>query len=226
LKRRASVASPLRTSESDAHETTIMSLDEEASGGRRERERERQQQEKRRLSVASAFSDEGLEMPSEEKENGLRWQDANGDSFIRCQSHDSQDQILPMKNIASMASLASVAPPIAIQRGITPLLVKNPFGPGLFSSSLHGDVPAMSSQAEVIIDDYSPRIMLLKRLLLCFATCGVYYSEASNSAQLGDIWPYPLAAVLGHGSRTLIRLEDVESSEFLNFLLSGDPQVV
>eukprot|EP00930_Biecheleria_cincta_P052266 TRINITY_DN3751_c0_g1_i2.p1 TRINITY_DN3751_c0_g1~~TRINITY_DN3751_c0_g1_i2.p1 ORF type:complete len:1026 (-),score=156.55 TRINITY_DN3751_c0_g1_i2:137-3214(-) len=67
--------------------------------------------------------------------------------------------------------------------------------------------------------------MFLKRLMLCFAMCGVYYSETGNTEQLGDLWPYPLASVLGHGSRVLIRLEDVESSEFLNFLLSGNPHV-
>ncbi|CAJ1356292.1 unnamed protein product [Effrenium voratum] len=71
-----------------------------------------------------------------------------------------------------------------------------------------------------------PRIMFLKRLLVCYALCGVYYSEAGNTEQLGDPWPYPVASVLGHGSRVLIRLEDVESSEFLNYLLTGDPHIV
>lgn len=65
----------------------------------------------------------------------------------------------------------------------------------------------------------SPRIMFLKRLLVCYALCGVYYSEAKrgnwelwvlrnpwqptsmllnscqagNAEQLGDPWPYPIA---------------------------------
>eukprot|EP00913_Durusdinium_trenchii_P019541 g18369.t1 len=68
--------------------------------------------------------------------------------------------------------------------------------------------------------------MFMKRLLVCYALCGVYYSETTNAEQLGDLWPYPIAAVLGHGSRVLIRLEDVESSEFLNYLLAGDPKIV
>uniref|UniRef100_A0A7S0ZMB4 Uncharacterized protein n=1 Tax=Noctiluca scintillans TaxID=2966 RepID=A0A7S0ZMB4_NOCSC len=70
-------------------------------------------------------------------------------------------------------------------------------------------------------DDYSPRIMFLKRLLLCFATCGVYFSE-DEKTKLAP-WPYPIAALLGHGSRVLIRLEDVSAPEFMNFLLTGDP---
>jgi len=75
----------------------------------------------------------------------------------------------------------------------------------------------------VFLDEYSPRILLLKRLLVCFALCGVYYTEVPNSAQIGDLWPYPIASVLGHGSRVLVRLEEVEGYEFLNFLLTGDP---
>lgn len=78
----------------------------------------------------------------------------------------------------------------------------------------------------VFVDEYSPRIMLLKRMLICFAVCGVYYTEVSNCSQLAELWPYPLASVLGHGSRVLIRLEDVEASEFINFLMFGDPLCV
>ena len=74
----------------------------------------------------------------------------------------------------------------------------------------HGLIPeeVMEQGAELFIDDYSPRIMFLKRLLVCYALCGVYYSEAGNAEQLGDPWPYPIAAILGHGSRVLIRLEE------------------
>eukprot|EP00811_Abedinium_folium_P000220 NODE_101_length_3679_cov_7.652309.p1 GENE.NODE_101_length_3679_cov_7.652309~~NODE_101_length_3679_cov_7.652309.p1 ORF type:complete len:1089 (+),score=247.62 NODE_101_length_3679_cov_7.652309:300-3269(+) len=34
-------------------------------------------------------------------------------------------------------------------------------------------------------------------------------------------WPYPIASVLGHGSRVLCRLEGVDYSAFLNFLMVG-----
>lgn len=78
----------------------------------------------------------------------------------------------------------------------------------------------------VFVDEYTPRIMLLKRVLLCFAICGIHYTEVSNCSQLAELWPYPLASVLGHGSRVLIRLEDVEASEFINFLMFGDPLCV
>lgn len=103
---------------------------------------------------------------------------------------------------------------------ITPFLVRT--GNEFLSTNVHG-LSCLASGLVAFVDDYSPRIMLLKRLFLCFAQCGVYYSEAGNTAQLGDLWPYPLAAVLGHGSRILIRLDDVDSTEFLNFLLSGNP---
>eukprot|EP00418_Pyrodinium_bahamense_P092458 CAMPEP_0179027430 /NCGR_PEP_ID=MMETSP0796-20121207/9033_1 /TAXON_ID=73915 /ORGANISM="Pyrodinium bahamense, Strain pbaha01" /LENGTH=1231 /DNA_ID=CAMNT_0020723555 /DNA_START=49 /DNA_END=3746 /DNA_ORIENTATION=- len=91
----------------------------------------------------------------------------------------------------------------------------------------HQVVPyIVSTPKGVFVDEYSPRIMLLKRILLCFAVCGVYYTEVSNCSQLAELWPYPLAAVLGHGSRVLIRLEDIEASEFINFLMFGDPHCV
>merc|ERR550532_3710498 len=67
---------------------------------------------------------------------------------------------------------------------------------------------------------------MLKSIYLCFAACGVYYTEVPNCSQLTELWPYPLAAVLGHGSRVLIHLEDIEASEFLNFLMFGDPLAV
>mmetsp|Transcript_12298 Transcript_12298/g.28787 ORF Transcript_12298/g.28787 Transcript_12298/m.28787 type:complete len:1618 (+) Transcript_12298:216-5069(+) len=73
-------------------------------------------------------------------------------------------------------------------------------------------------------DEYSPRIMFLKRLMLCFAICGVYYSEDERAVK--HLWPYPIASILGHGSRVMIRLEAVDCYEFLNFLLAGDPKIV
>eukprot|EP00927_Polykrikos_kofoidii_P012895 TRINITY_DN15606_c1_g2_i1.p1 TRINITY_DN15606_c1_g2~~TRINITY_DN15606_c1_g2_i1.p1 ORF type:complete len:1559 (-),score=248.16 TRINITY_DN15606_c1_g2_i1:101-4777(-) len=73
-----------------------------------------------------------------------------------------------------------------------------------------------------LCSDYASRIMFLKRLFLCFGYCGVRYTEVPNAPQKAKPWPYPLAAVLGHGSRVLIRLEDVEASEFVNFLLFGN----
>mmetsp|Transcript_54201 Transcript_54201/g.129125 ORF Transcript_54201/g.129125 Transcript_54201/m.129125 type:complete len:1614 (-) Transcript_54201:355-5196(-) len=68
---------------------------------------------------------------------------------------------------------------------------------------------------------YSPRIMFLKRLFLCFAFCGVYCSEVGNEAHLGDLWAYPLASILGHGGRVLVCLEDVDGHDFVHFLLFG-----
>lgn len=69
-------------------------------------------------------------------------------------------------------------------------------------------------------DEYSARVMFLKRLLICFAACGVKYGE--DGQQHHEQWPYPLASLLGHGSRVLIWLRDVPSTEFINFLLIGD----
>eukprot|EP00931_Biecheleriopsis_adriatica_P049678 TRINITY_DN28740_c0_g1_i1.p1 TRINITY_DN28740_c0_g1~~TRINITY_DN28740_c0_g1_i1.p1 ORF type:complete len:1780 (+),score=334.12 TRINITY_DN28740_c0_g1_i1:386-5341(+) len=115
------------------------------------------------------------------------------------------------------------APTLTEQENHIALLVKS--GRGFLSTTLHKDV-SLDMEDDILVDDYSPRVSFLKRLLVCYAECGVYYSEAGNTEQLGDPWPYPIASVLGHGSRVLVRLEDVDSSEFLNFLLSGDPQTV
>ena len=104
----------------------------------------------------------------------------------------------------------SVAESYAIARSnLTPLIARLSNGT-VVSSMEHGVIPEhiMEQGAELFIDDYSPRIMFLKRLLVCYALCGVYYSEAGNAEQLGDPWPYPIAAILGHGSRVLIRLEE------------------
>mmetsp|Transcript_50946 Transcript_50946/g.119036 ORF Transcript_50946/g.119036 Transcript_50946/m.119036 type:complete len:1487 (+) Transcript_50946:3-4463(+) len=73
-------------------------------------------------------------------------------------------------------------------------------------------------------DEYSPRILFLKRLMICFATCGVHYRE--DNRKESHLWPYPIASILGHGARVLIRLEEVTCYEFLNFLLAGDPKIV
>lgn len=94
------------------------------------------------------------------------------------------------------------------------------------SAAFAHDAPVFSVMAKygvMVRDEYSPRIMFLKRLLIVFAVCGVYYTEDGNSRQLGDLWPYPIAAILGHGARVLVCLEDIEGSEFINFLLFGDP---
>eukprot|EP00930_Biecheleria_cincta_P052267 TRINITY_DN3751_c0_g2_i1.p1 TRINITY_DN3751_c0_g2~~TRINITY_DN3751_c0_g2_i1.p1 ORF type:complete len:1658 (-),score=286.43 TRINITY_DN3751_c0_g2_i1:137-5110(-) len=114
--------------------------------------------------------------------------------------------------------------PRLLKSSITPFIVLSRDLQYL-SSSVHDVNLETCGGSHILVDDFSPRIMFLKRLMLCFAMCGVYYSETGNTEQLGDLWPYPLASVLGHGSRVLIRLEDVESSEFLNFLLSGNPYV-
>lgn len=131
---------------------------------------------------------------------------------------------LPRRN--SNTSVDST--PYAVARAnVTPLIARLKSGQ-VFSSVEHGlfGEEILDQGAEFFVDNYSPRIMFLKRLLVCYALCGVYYSEAGNAEQLGDPWPYPIASVLGHGSRVLIRLEDVDSSEFLNYLLTGDPHIV
>eukprot|EP00435_Cladocopium_sp_Y103_P019647 s1740_g4.t1 len=131
---------------------------------------------------------------------------------------------LPRRN--SNTSVDST--PYAVARAnVTPLIARLKSGQ-VFSSVEHGlfGEEILDQGAELFVDNYSPRIMFLKRLLVCYALCGVYYSEAGNAEQLGDPWPYPIASVLGHGSRVLIRLEDVDSSEFLNYLLTGDPHIV
>lgn len=132
---------------------------------------------------------------------------------------------LPRRN--SNRSVNSTPESMA-RSSVTPLLARLPKTGQIFSSVEHGIISEdiLDQGAELFIDDYSPRIMFMKRLLVCYALCGVYYSETTNAEQLGDLWPYPIAAVLGHGSRVLIRLEDVESSEFLNYLLAGDPKIV
>jgi len=135
----------------------------------------------------------------------------------------------PLPRRHSNTSNYSTAESYAIARAnVTPLIARLPKTGQVFSSVEHGVIgeDILDQGAELFIDDYSPRIMFLKRLLVCYALCGVYYSEAGNAEQLGDPWPYPIASVLGHGSRVLIRLEDVDSSEFLNYLLTGDARIV
>jgi len=66
------------------------------------------------------------------------------------------------------------------------------------------------------------RVLFLKRLMLCLATCGLTYSVEENGVTTRP-WPFPLASALCHGSRILIRLDGVPWKDFLNFLLLGDP---
>jgi len=100
------------------------------------------------------------------------------------------------------------------------------------TSSASGDFPGQAAPRQArcvrtssaeLCDDHSIGLMFLKRLWICLARCGVYYTEVANTALVGEQWPYPLASMLGHGSRVLIRLEDVEGPELMNFLLFGDP---
>jgi len=76
-------------------------------------------------------------------------------------------------------------------------------------------------QYTAVKETYCPRIMFLKRLFICFALCGIYCSEFGNEAHLGDLWAYPLASILGHGSRVMVCLEDVDGHDFVHFLLFG-----
>mmetsp|Transcript_52503 Transcript_52503/g.122862 ORF Transcript_52503/g.122862 Transcript_52503/m.122862 type:complete len:1673 (-) Transcript_52503:73-5091(-) len=78
-------------------------------------------------------------------------------------------------------------------------------------------------ESSEIFDEYSPRINFLKRLFICFAFFGLKYSAEGNAAACHDLWPYPLASIISHGTRILIKLVDVEGMEFMNFLFFGKP---
>lgn len=194
--------------------------------------------------VLHESSDDDL---SDVPEEGKRWEHGVGQTqqCVDTQNIDEGEETLelaelvPFSATMSMQSLRSVSSaedehenrrgvqstgPRLLKSSITPFIVLSRDLQYL-SSSVHDVNLETCGGNHILVDDFSPRIMFLKRLMLCFATCGVYYSETGNTEQLGDLWPYPLASVLGHGSRVLIRLEDVDSKEFLNFLLSGNPHV-
>lgn len=130
---------------------------------------------------------------------------------------------LPRRN-SNVSTVSAAESVTTVRAGVAPLLARMPDGKVM--STVAGDMPHLNSSQEIFIDDYSPHVMFLKRLLICYTFCGVYYSELGNAEQLGDPWPYPIAAVLGHGCRVLIRLEDVDPTDFLNFLLTGEPHSI
>lgn len=89
----------------------------------------------------------------------------------------------------------------------------------MFCQNLHNPphIPQMDAE-EVELHDR--RVLFLKRLFVCFAVCKVMYSVEENGATWRN-WDYPLASVLSHGGRVLIRLDGVKWQNFLNFLLFG-----
>jgi len=137
-------------------------------------------------------------------------------SRITTASSDAADD--STDELASIPSISSPSIPFSLLR--TPGLDRLPLTSGVINGIGH------PLQDGYVHDEYSPRILLLKRLFICFAFCGVHYTEEANSAQNLNIWPYPLGTVLCHGGRVLIRLEDVDAPEFLSFLLTGDPKAV
>jgi len=64
-------------------------------------------------------------------------------------------------------------------------------------------------------------VLFLKRLLLCYAVCGLRYSSEDNSAVTRS-FPYPLASAFGHGGRVLLRLDGVNWRTLLGLLLQGE----
>merc|ERR1719382_1012943 len=62
------------------------------------------------------------------------------------------------------------------------------------------------------------RILFLKRLALCLATCRVSYTTENNGVRLMP-WNFPLASVFCHGSRLMLRLVGVHWKELVNFLI-------
>lgn len=200
----------------------------------------------RRILVQDGSDDDFSDVPEE----GKRWEhgisqtqqcvDTQNAGEGEQSSNLERTELVPFSATMSMQSMQSISSveeddlenrravqstgPRLLKSSITPFIVLSR-DLQYFSSSVHDVNLETCGGNHILVDDFSPRIMFLKRLMLCFAMCGVYYSETGNTEQLGDLWPYPLASVLGHGSRVLIRLEDVESSEFLNFLLSGNPHV-
>jgi len=90
----------------------------------------------------------------------------------------------------------------------------------LFPQSFHDHNKYFPWTSEPEQAAYDKRIMFLKRLFLCFALCGVSYSDVDNGFNRSS-WPYPLASVLSHGGRVLMHLNKVPPKELLNFLLFG-----
>lgn len=78
--------------------------------------------------------------------------------------------------------------------------------------------PWLSAQERRLFDH---RVLFLKRLLLCYATCNLSFTTERNGAR-AEPWSFPLASAFCHGGRVLLRLWGVRWQEFVTFLLFGD----
>merc|ERR1719223_2119707 len=89
----------------------------------------------------------------------------------------------------------------------------------LFGQNLPGHPYVQLSHEEAAFHDQ--RVLFLKRLLLCYAVCGLRYCSDDNSA-ITRSFPYPLASAFGHGGRVLLRLDGVNWRTLLALLLWGE----
>jgi len=70
-------------------------------------------------------------------------------------------------------------------------------------------------------DHYEKRVLFLKRLIIMLGMCHVSCTDDDNSTELQP-WPYPLASVICHGGRCMLRLQGVQPKEVINWLMLGD----
>jgi len=90
----------------------------------------------------------------------------------------------------------------------------------LFSQNLKKAPPRPPSMTQDELYAYDTSVQFLKRLYLCFAVCKVTYCTEAN-AKVSRPWRFPLASVLCHGCRVLIRVDGITWKDFMNFLLFG-----
>jgi len=90
----------------------------------------------------------------------------------------------------------------------------------MFAQNIH-DKPLLEWSSGIEQRLFDNRLFFLKRLMICLAMCQVCFTDKENSSEL-EVWPYPLASLLCHGGRLLVRLHGVQPHEFVNFLLLGD----
>merc|ERR1719277_85254 len=81
------------------------------------------------------------------------------------------------------------------------------------------DVPSLTADER---DAHDTKVLILKRLFMCFAVCGLQMATETNSSKTKP-WPFPLASSLCHGQRVLVSLYGISSQEFLNVLTFGAP---
>jgi hypothetical protein len=70
-------------------------------------------------------------------------------------------------------------------------------------------------------DTYNKRVLFLKRMIIVLGMCHVSCTDDDNSTELQP-WPYPLASVICHGGRCMLRLQGVQPKEVINWLMLGD----